>query len=652
MKDYYATLGVPENATADEISKAYRNLAKRYHPDLQGDATEAEKEECARRFRDVTEAYGVLSSPRKREKYDRERQGDTDPPDWGDDDVGGGALPPYLDISEEPTAITAILTALAAGQVPDLYCRAGCLALVETSVSDTTGAERVQIVNVIPHRLRALLHSRVPTIKFSKKGEPSLALPGVGTCLTILQRREWPGMPVLRGVAHAPVLREDGGLIQEPGYDRQTGLYLHLTTRIKPVPGTPTRADIAAAKGLLLDLLLADFSWAGGSDRANYLAALFTPVLRPLTGLSPFFVVTAPERGSGKTLLSADIPKAVHGASVQAYPAENAEMKKVITSVLRGDNTQPVVVFDNVAATAKVDSAALATVLTAPEWSDRILGSSKVVEYPNDRLWICNGTNVRLGGDIPPRSVVVELNYARPRPDLRTGFAVQFATAAERLGKLPEDVTDSEAEQYGQHLDEWLAGHQGDVLHALLVLARAWVVAGMPKSDHAFRGGVFTRWAQVCGGLLDFHEIPGFLASRDQVTDTDADIWSPFLALWRKVFPRPAKVRDLLESDRLEEVMPIIRDAQPADDANPWADAEPTQSELSKLGMELKVRRGRWFPDPDTPGGYLTPQCKKDSHSKANVWWVETHKPERNAPRSPRSPRKEPRSPGGRAIEP
>ena len=324
-------------------------------------------------------------------------------------------------------------------------------------------------------------------------------------------------------------------------------------------------------------------------------------------------------------------------------------MKKVITSVLRGDSTQPVVVFDNVAATAKVDSAALATVLTAPEWSDRILGGNKMAEYPNDRLWVCNGTNVRLGGDIPPRSVMVELNYGQPRPDLRTGFAVQFATAGEKLRKPAGDVTDDEGEQYGQHLDEWLAEHQGDVLHALLVLARAWVVAGMPRSDHAFRGGVFTRWAQVCGGLLDFHEIPGFLVSRDQVTDTDAEVWSPFLALWRTLFPRPVKVRDLLESARLEDVMPIIRDAQQVDDAHPWTDAEPTQSELSKLGMELKARRGRWFPDPDVAGRYLAPQYKKDSHSKANVWWVESYaEPERKAPRSPRNKQ---RPPGGRAIE-
>lgn len=154
---------------------------------------------------------------------------------------------------------------------------------------------------------------------------------------------------------------------------------------------------------------------------------------------------------------------------------------------------------------------------------------------PNDRLWMCTGTNVKLGGDIPNRSVMVELNYDRPRPDLRSGFAVQYVSAAERLGKDPDQVTEAEAEQYGQHLDVWLAEHAPDVLHALLVLARAWVLADMPKSDHAFRGGIYTRWAQVCGGLLEFHGIDGFLASRDQVPDTDAEVWGLFLSTWRKL---------------------------------------------------------------------------------------------------------------------
>lgn len=64
-KDYYEILGVSKDADEKEIKKAYRKLAKKYHPDVnQGDEAAAEK------FKEVSEAYEVLSDPDKRKKYD------------------------------------------------------------------------------------------------------------------------------------------------------------------------------------------------------------------------------------------------------------------------------------------------------------------------------------------------------------------------------------------------------------------------------------------------------------------------------------------------------------------------------------------------------------------------------------------------------
>jgi DnaJ-class molecular chaperone len=65
-EDYYATLGVSRGATPDEIHKAYRNLARRYHPDLNPDDDEAKK-----KFQAVQQAYEVLKDQKKRELYDR-----------------------------------------------------------------------------------------------------------------------------------------------------------------------------------------------------------------------------------------------------------------------------------------------------------------------------------------------------------------------------------------------------------------------------------------------------------------------------------------------------------------------------------------------------------------------------------------------------
>lgn len=65
-KDYYAVLGVEKSASADEIKKAYRKLALKYHPDKNPDDKQAEE-----RFKEVSEAYAVLSDPEKKRQYDQ-----------------------------------------------------------------------------------------------------------------------------------------------------------------------------------------------------------------------------------------------------------------------------------------------------------------------------------------------------------------------------------------------------------------------------------------------------------------------------------------------------------------------------------------------------------------------------------------------------
>lgn len=68
-KDYYKVLGVPETASKDEIKRAYRKLAQKHHPDTNKNDTEAEH-----RFKEVSEAYSILSNDDKRKEYDEIRK--------------------------------------------------------------------------------------------------------------------------------------------------------------------------------------------------------------------------------------------------------------------------------------------------------------------------------------------------------------------------------------------------------------------------------------------------------------------------------------------------------------------------------------------------------------------------------------------------
>ena len=66
-RDYYEVLGVNKNATDDELKKAYRKMAKKYHPDANPD----NKEEAEKKFKEINEAYETLSDKQKRQMYDQ-----------------------------------------------------------------------------------------------------------------------------------------------------------------------------------------------------------------------------------------------------------------------------------------------------------------------------------------------------------------------------------------------------------------------------------------------------------------------------------------------------------------------------------------------------------------------------------------------------
>ena len=69
--DYYQLLGVSKNASEEEIQKAYRKQARKYHPDLHVDKDDKEKKKVTQKFQQIQQAYDVLSDKKKRQMYDQ-----------------------------------------------------------------------------------------------------------------------------------------------------------------------------------------------------------------------------------------------------------------------------------------------------------------------------------------------------------------------------------------------------------------------------------------------------------------------------------------------------------------------------------------------------------------------------------------------------
>lgn len=440
------------------------------------------------------------------------------PPGFGGKKEEPDAALPFVDITNERNALHNIIDAIDSGWIPEVYVRDGRLVHVGV-VSGARNGRRKQ-TNAAPERqapdmgasqMRALLAKHTVTIAYTKSGSVP-KLPTESLCKAVLANNYWRKVPDLVEITPMPFVRDDGTVCQTLGYDTDTGVWLNVDDGFPEVPSVPSRNEVEEAKDLLLNKILRDFPFVSEADRSNYLGLLFTPALsRMIGGLNPFGVITAANQGSGKSLLSELISRTYGGnGDTSTLPRQDEEIRKLITSKLMSD-PHKVITFDNVGKTHTVDSPVLAQLLTSVTWSDRVLGGNDIVSRLNDRLWLATGNNVHLGGDMATRSVFVRIDPKMERPDKRD-------TSKFALGDL----------------QAWLGDQDNRVriMHALLVLIRAWAADGAPRAKAEMRS--FSTWAQVVGGLLRYHGMTGFLSNTSDVDDADEETyeWAQFLAAW------------------------------------------------------------------------------------------------------------------------
>jgi hypothetical protein len=333
------------------------------------------------------------------------------------------------------------------------------------------------------------------------------------------------GFPALEGIIEAPALREDGTIIATPGYDGQSRLFYAPAygLEVPEVPEHPTADHIDAAAAMLSDVIV-DFPFVDESSRANAIASILTPVCRPaIKGPTPLALFDATTLGTGKTLLSEVVSLLTGGreGALFSAPRDAEEWRKQLTSVLREGSA--VVVIDNV--TQRLDSGDLCKALTETTHGDRILGQSQTLNLPVRCAWIATGNNIQLGGDMPRRCYWIRMDAKCSKPFQRTGFK-------------------------HKRLKQYVLSHRGELLAALLTLARAWFVAGRPEPNLTPVGS-YEDWSVIVGGILQHAGIVGFLANSDQLyeqADSDTVKWEAFLkALDEAFYNEPFTVSQVWE---------------------------------------------------------------------------------------------------------
>jgi hypothetical protein len=468
---------------------------------------------------------------------------------------------PTIHLSGEPSDLLeqAIGALVDANEPPTVFVRGGRL---HRFVRDENARGRLEPMS--DAATRVALERSARFLKGGGGGSESepRSVPAPGHLIeSVAAVGEWPDLPAVEAVVEAPVLRSDGTVLDEPGYDEATRLYYDPdpALRLPVIPEQPSGEDVTAALALLRDELLVDFPFASDADRANALALLLTPIVRQRVSLAPLCVIDAPRAGSGKGLLTSITALIATGrpAPVMAAPSDEAEWGKSLTALLDMGCT---LIFIDEAATLR--SAKLGAALTASDHQDRRLGKTEIIRVPQRATWIAAGNNVQLGGDLPRRSYRVRIDAQVARPWTRSGF------------RHP-------------NLERWTAQHRGELLAALLTLARAWHVAGRPKAPDLPALGSFEAWAATVGGILRHAGVEGFLGNLAELydqNDEEARSWEVFLRAVGDVFDDGA----FSTADLAREIGQVetLADALPED----LAAAQERKSFSQVLGKALKRR--------------------------------------------------------------
>jgi len=337
---------------------------------------------------------------------------------------------------------------------------------------------------------RLIIWQRIHTGRDGTEAAVRIDCPGK-IAVTYLSRIGSWRLPLLVGIVSAPIMRPDGTVLCRAGYDDATGLF--LTENWSAINGVPSRDDAIRALEILRKPFK-EFPFVGPEDESVLLAAILTALQRRLLPSAPLFAFKAPSQRTGKTLLAESVATIATGrpAPAMAVSADREEMRKAVAATLREGHA--IVNLDNIE--HPLGSPDLSRAITQPEYQDRILGETKMLQLPTNVTWTATGNNLALRGDLAVRTLICRLDAQLERPE-------------ERNFKIA-------------NLKGYMIEHRRELVTAALTILGAYVLAGKPDQQLKPWGG-FDQWSGTIRAPLVWLGMEDPCATRQHVIEDDPE---------------------------------------------------------------------------------------------------------------------------------
>lgn len=332
--------------------------------------------------------------------------------------------------------------------LPNLYERLGSVVDVQAG----------QPRNLAP----ANVEERLSRVVVFTRGEDKVSCPRTVRDALVAQS----GLPPLKAIVTTPILTATGRVVATPGYDEETGYYLHAPVPIVMEKTTNKKDAVIALRRLRS--ITGEFPWADTESFLSWVACGLTIIGRSLIhGPTPCFLIDANRAKCGKTLLMqllAEVTCGVQAPSI-GYLTDQ-ELDKTLLAYAR--TAPPLLLIDNVR--RKIGDTTLERWATTDTISGRLLGHSQVVSGAWQTVIAITANQTGVVGDMLPRLIVSRLETDTNTPESRT-----FTQP---------------------HLIQWVRDHRAEMLQCFFDIMITYLQANSPLTGGRTKGA-YEAWTRV-----------------------------------------------------------------------------------------------------------------------------------------------------------